>query len=338
MGYYAIYQRSMMPIGQIDWNAMTHLAVGAVLPRANGSLDTTFYVDATHGPTIAKHLASAARAHGVTPILMVGGAGVHDGFAAAATNHRAKLVKNLLAVMKSEGFAGLDLDWEPVHRVDQAPLRELVDALRRQAPHAILTMPVLWVTKTFPRVPKLFGTLADKLDRIDIMSYGMAGAYQGWKTWHSSALKGATATTPSDVALNINAYEKAGVPAHKLGVGAGFYGTCWTGGVTGPDQKIGNSSIVADDGTMSYRHIMARYYSKSAYHYDRTAQAPYLSFKAPTGPQKCTFLSYENPRSVAAKGAYAEKRGLGSEVIWTINQGHIAGHDPLLADVRRSFH
>jgi chitinase len=343
MGYYAIYQRGMLPISQIDWKAMTHLVVGAVVPRADGSLDTTFYDDATHGPKIATHLASAASAHGVTPLLMVGGAGTHDAFAAAAKDHRAVLVKNLLSVMHQEGFAGLDIDWEPVDPADQPALRGLVSALRAAAPKAVLTMPVMWVTRTFPKVPNLYGVLAHKLDRVDIMSYGMAGAYDGWKTWHSSALRGATAATPSDVDLNVTAFEKAGVPARKLGVGVGFYGTCWAGGVTGPGQTIGSSYIAADDNNMTFAKIMSTYYSASAYHYDSTAQAPYLSFTAPTGPQGCTFVSYENERSVAAKGAYAEQHGLGAEIIWTINQGHVKGAprakaDQLLDAVHQSFH
>jgi chitinase len=245
--------------------------------------------------------------------------------------------------MRSYGFAGLDLDWEPVTHGDRPAVLKLVKALRKRAPHAILTMPVLWVSTTFPKVPTLYRALANKLDRINIMSYGMAGAYDGWKTWHSSALKGATSSTPSDVAENVHSFEAAGVPARKLGIGIGFYGTCWAGGVTRPRQAIGSSYVAADDNVMTYPHIMSTYFSPSAYHYDQKARAPYLGFNQPTGPQKCTFISYENPRSIAAKGAYAEQHGLGSEIIWTINQGHTKGAskskaDPLLAAAHRSFH
>src|SRR4051812_32215290 len=160
IGYYPVYQRGLMPVGEIDWSAMTHLAVGAVLPRADGSLDTSFYDDPTHGPRIAKHLAAAARDHGVVPILMVGGAGAHDGFAAAARHHRHALVKHLLAKMRHYGFRGLDLDWEPVQDGEGPTVVALVKALRARAPHAVLTMPVGWVTRTFPQVPSFYRTLA----------------------------------------------------------------------------------------------------------------------------------------------------------------------------------
>jgi chitinase len=342
MGYYVGYQRSLMPASQIDWGSMTHIVVGPVNPRADGTLDTTFDIDRTAGPAMAKDLAKRAKAHHVTPLLMIGGAGLHDNFLAAAKNHRATLEKNLIAVMKNYGYAGLDLDWEPITTADQPYVSALVKDLRAQLPHAVLTMPVLWVTKTFPAVPKFYGQLAKRLNRISVMSYGMAGPWDGWRTWHSSALSGATATTPSSVDVNVASFEKAGVPAAKLGVGIGFYGTCWAGGVTGPRQPVGSSTLAADDNAMSYINIMKQYYKASAYHYDTKANAPYLGFAAPHGPQKCTFISYENGRSIAAKAKYARSNGLGALIVWTVNQGHVrgaaAGHrDVLLAKARHAF-
>ena len=342
MGYYPTYQRDLMPVSEIDWSAMTHLVVGAVLPRADGTLDTSFYDDPTHGPKIAAHLASAARAHGVVPVLMVGGAGAHDGFAAAATNHRHALVNHLISTMRNLGFRGLDLDWEPVQQGEGPAMKALVKALRARAPHAVLTMPVGWVTRTFPHVSSLYAALSKWLNRINVMSYEMAGAYDGWQTWHSSALKGAGDSTPSSVAVNVHSYLEAGVPARKLGIGVGFYGTCWAGGVDGPRQPIGSSYVAASDNVMSYTAIMSSYYASSAYRYDATAQAPYLSFPQPTGPRQCTYVSYENKRSIAAKGAWAEQHGLGAEIVWTVNQAHVKGApagqaDPLLRAVHASF-
>jgi chitinase len=341
MGYYVGYQRSLMPANEIQWNALTHLVVGPVAPRSNGTLDTTFDIDATQGPAMAKRLARSAKQHGVVPMLMIGGAGAHDAFAAAATNHLTTLVNNLIATMRDYGYGGLDLDWEPIDNGDQAHVTALVDALRSRLPHAVLTMPVLWITKTFPTVPDFYGSIATKLDRVDIMSYGMAGPWDGWKSWHSSALTGAGTNTPSAVDLNMHSFEQAGVPAAKLGVGIGFYGMCWTG-VTGPRQNIAHAHEVADDNVMSWTNIRNRYLTTQNYRYDRAAQAPYLTYARPHGPQHCTFVSYEDQRSIAAKAHWAKSHGLGALIVWTINQGHLrsaaAGHrDPLLAAARQNF-
>lgn len=338
LGYYAGYQRDLMPVGEIDWSGMTHLIVTRVVPRRDGSLDTTFDIDESAGPAFARDIAKQARAHGVRPILMVGGAGTYDEFANAAANHRDSFITNLINAMNSYGFDGLDLDWEPILEADEPNVRALVRGLRSRLPNALLTMPVGWTSTTFPTVSSLYGALAQDLDRLAIMSYGMAGAWDGWNTWHSSALRGAKPNTPSAVEVSVQSYRAAGVPAGKLAVGIGYYGTCWAGGVNGPSQPIGSSSIVADDNTMSYTNIMRDYYQSSAYRYDAAADAPYLSFGAPRGPQRCTLITYENEASIKAKGAYAVNAGLGGAIIWTINQAHVlGGGDPLLRTTREAF-
>jgi chitinase len=343
MGYYVGYQRGLMPANQLEWTAMTHLVVGPVNPRSNGTLDRTFDIDGTHGPAMAKDLARRAKAHHVVPMLMIGGAGEHNAFAAAATNHLTALVNNLVSTMRAYGYAGLDLDWEPISTPNDPPhITALVTELRQRLPHAVLTMPVDPTSKTFPNAPHFLGALSQKLDRIDVMTYGMAYAYEGWKSWHSSALTGAGPNTPTAVDVSVQSYRAAGVPASKLGVGIGFYGMCWTGGVTKPHQDPAGSTIVADDNVMSWVNIRNEYYTRPAYHYDSAAQAPYLGSSAGLGPKHCTYISYEDQRSVTAKAHWAKAHGLGSLIVWTVNQGHLrsapAGHrDPLLATARSAF-
>ncbi len=167
------------------------------------------------------------------------------------------------------------------------------------------------------------------------MTYGMAYAYSGWRSWHSSALTGAGSNTPTAVDVSFSSYRAAGIPAGKLGVGIGFYGMCWTG-VTGPRQSLAHAHEVADDNVMSWNNIHNNYVTKPNYKFDKAAQASYLSYAKPHGPQRCTFVSYEDQRSIGAKARWAKAHGLGSLIVWTVNQGHLrsapAGHrDPLLA-------
>jgi chitinase len=342
MGFYPEYQRDLMAPAEIDWTAMTHVAVGRVVPKADGTLDQTFDYDETHGPALARDLATRARANGVTPILMVGGAGTHDEFAKAASSNGKNLATNLVTTMRRLGFAGLELDWEPISDADQKPLAALVAELRRAEPGITLSLSVAWVSTTFPNVSPFYARLAPQLDQINVMTYGMAGAWDGWKTWFTSALDGAGDPTPSSIAVNVQSYLAAGVPAPKLGLGVGFYGQCWSGGVSGPRQDIGTSKLVAEDNDMSYLNIMSMYFQQSAFHYDSEAQQPYLGYAAPRGPKQCTYISYENAESIAAKGAYARSHGLGGAIVWTINQAHLrdsppAQRDALLKTTRTAF-
>jgi chitinase len=175
------------------------------------------------------------------------------------------------------------------------------------------------------------------------MTYGMSGAWQGWKSWHSSPLHWNNgASTPTGIDATVSHYLAAHVPPGKLGVGAGFYGECYTSPVTAPVQALGASKVAESDGVMSYRNIMGSLYSASAYHYDSAAAVPYLSLPAPSA-QGCTYVTYEDATSIAAKGDWIKAQGLGGIIVWTISEGYIASgadvaaQNPLLEVMKTSL-
>jgi chitinase len=340
-GYYVGYERDLLAPTDIDFSAVTHLMVGRARPLAGGALATEFDIDPVQGPAWAHAAVAAAHAAGRRAILMVGGAGEIDGWRdAAAPAHRGAFVSHLLAAVDDYGFDGIDLDWEPLEDGDHADFIALAQALRAARGGLLLTVPLGWINANFDDTPDPFlGQIAPLFDRLDVMTYDMAGPWDGWESWHDSALHGETDTTPSSVASSIAYHLASGVPPGKLGVGTAFYGYCWQG-VTGPHQDGG--SVAADDGAMSYANIVTGYYSPSLRVWDATARVPYLSSATPIGAAGCTFVSYEDAQSIAEKGAYVRALGLGGTIIWTIAQGHVASlpagqRDPLLDAVRAAF-
>ncbi|WP_161881710.1 glycoside hydrolase family 18 protein [Deinococcus alpinitundrae] len=344
MGYAVGYERDLLPPSELNWASLTHLAVGRATPNADGSLNTTFDIDAVSGPAWAKTMVQQAHAHNVKAILMLGGAGEHAGFVSAASaSKRQAFVQNILKVVQGYGFDGVDLDWEPIESADQAPLKALAVALKAAQPNLLLSVPINFVNSNFPRgeARPSFADLAQTVDRLNIMSYGMAGIYEGWKSWHSSALMGESESTPSSVDSSVKAYLAAGVPASKLGLGIGFYGLCYQG-VSGPRQTAPGMKIAADDGQMSYSNIMAGYFTPAARKWDDSAKVPYLSSATPLGMDKCSFVSYEDAQSIAEKGRYAREKGLGGTIVWTLGQAHFSSkpagqRDPLLDAVKSAF-
>jgi chitinase len=345
MGYYVGYQRDAYPPDVVQYDAMTHLAVGAVVPRADGTLDTTFWLDATSGPAMADDLVTRAHAAGVSAILMVGGAGAHEGFVGACGDaaRRATLVANLVRWARDEHrFDGLDLDWEPLPEADHASFRALAEALRAAWPEAVLTVPVGYLNVNYETADPFFGEIAPLFDRINVMSYAMTGTYGGWQSWHSAALYGEGPTTPTSIDGSVERYLEAGVPAAKLGIGIGFFGACYTPPVSGPKQDLRGSTIAAMDNDISYRNVVTRYFDAAARRWDAEARVPYLSFAAATGPMGCGFLSYEDAESIAERARYVEARGLGGAIVWAINEGYLpaspAGErDPLMDALRVEF-
>lgn len=340
-GYYVGYQRDQYPIAEVDFSVVTHLMVGRVTPNADGTVATHFDIDPVAGPAWARAAATAAHAGGARAVLMVGGAGEHAGWVgAAAPARRARFVARLLQAMDDLGYDGLDLDWEPLMAEDQADFRALAEALRAARPDLVLTVPLGWINANFAEpVDPFYGAVAPLFDQVNIMTYDMAGGWGGWLSWHSAALAGATGATPTSVEASIAYYRRAGVPRARLGLGIPFYGTCWRG-VTGPRQSGG--SVVASDNVMGYRNLIRDYYAPELRQWDAAAMTPWLGSAQPLGPAGCTFVAYDDAQSIAAKGDYRRRHGLGGAIIWTIAQGHLperppGQRDPLLQAVGTAF-
>jgi len=348
MGYYVGYERSLQTAAQIDFSGITHLMVGRVTPNADATLTKTFDIDAINGPIWAQQAVDAAHAAQRKAILMVGGAGEVEGWRAAATPaNRPTFVANLLATMDQFNADGLDLDWEPIHSADHADLLALAQALRTARPNMLLTMPVDWINTNSQWNPRPVGepaflqAIAPVLDRINVMTYEMAAAYEGWHSWFASPLHGHAVTTPSSTSSSIQYYRDSGVPAAKLGMGFGFYGNCFRG-VTQPRVPVTLANFITSDGDMSYRNILANYLPAMTANYDVAAQAPWLTSVAQTGPQGCNLVTYENPQSVATKSQFARAQELGGAIIWTISQGYVPANpvgqrNPLLSALKQHY-
>ena len=356
-GYHVGYESGDLPTNQVNFSDITHLMIGAVLPNANGTLDTTFYIDAVNGPAWAQAAVTAAHNAGRKVILMIGGAGSIAGWrgAASAANLNT-FVTNLSNAATAYAADGLDIDWEPITdnnatnsqiTTDHTELANLITALHTARPDLLLTMPVGAYNPNYaPAVSEqsLFTTITPLLDQINLMSYGMAFDCPGcgWYSWFSSALADETGNTPLSVSSSIAYYQGLGVPNAKLGVGIGFYGLCYNN-VSQPRQDLAAlapAGYIAngDDNVMTYAHIASAYIPNMTYSYDATAKAPWLAHAPAVGPEGCTYVTYEDATSIADKGTWASAQGLGGTIIWTLAKGHLgSGNDPLLDATHTAF-
>jgi chitinase len=343
-GYYVGYQRDLYPESAIDFSLLTHIFVGAIEATSTGGVTTDFWIDATEGPIMARAVSTRARAAARKAVLMLGGDGYHDNLVAATSSaYMATFVTNLLGTMDALGYDGIDVDWEPLEDSERPALLDLLKRLRAARPAMILTVPVGWINPNYQTVDPFWAQVAPVVDQMNIMTYGMADNWGEWVSWHQAALYNGAGAHPSSVESSTHAYTSAGIPAAKLGIGLGFFGSCWQGVSEMLLPLDGTSAnVTSSDNDMSYANIMSDYYTASAYHWDSDAHAGFLGLEPPTGPQQCSLVSYEDPRSIAEKGAYVKAQGLGGAIIWTIAQGHLpwapAGQrDPLLAAAYNSI-
>lgn len=344
MGYYASWHSPAnggnYAVTSIDWDGLTHVASAFYVPDASGQWAPGYF-----DQTTASALIAAAHAHGKKVLASIGGAGSGPAFEQAMQDAQSAFVASLEALITS-GYDGLDIDWEGGNlsaAQDQALQTTLVQTLRQESPNILLTLTAGYENENSLDDLSWYATIAAQLDRINLMTYGMAGAWQGWESWHSSPLHwNMNTSTPTGIDASVKHYLAAGVPAGKLGIGIGFYGMCYTAPVTAPVQAVGGAQVVASDGVMSYPNILSGYYAASAYHYDSAADAPYLTLDG-SNAQKCTYVSYEDPTSIAAKGAWLKSTGLGAVILWEIGEGFVPSgatvqaQNPLLEATKTAF-
>lgn len=318
MGYYT--SGTTLPISRIDWGALSHAIYGFALVRSDGSLDVTSLSLAQNAPTFVRE----ARAAGVRPMLSLAQEWWIDAttFEAAATNHRAKLVENVMSVVGTYGFDGLDIDWEPFDTGTQGQaLLDLAADLRgRLGPTKLLTIAV----GAYQRDYSYWGAEHRHFDRISIMTYDMSGESDPY-SWHNSALYDPDGQVWS-VNLAVERFTRAGVPLAKTNIGVPFFGHVWTG-ATGPRQPVAGTSQ-----RRAYFRSLAATYDLGRAQWDDVALVPYLSGNS--------FVSFDDERSVTAKVNYAMQRGLGGWIIWELGADYLPERtpaNPLTAALKRAW-
>lgn len=343
--YYAGWMQSYLPAQEVDFTAMTHVIHFAVVPKADGSLDSDVNV-----VTLANSTDVVTRAHaaGVKVLISVGGEGSANGFqGAASTANRARFVTNIVNFVSSRKYDGVDLDWEPLNGSDAGLFTNLVNDLRA-ALNAITPRPLL--TAAVASQPALLSSLQSKFDQINLMTYSLSGPYPGWVTWFNSPIYDGGYKFPSTGQLvpstdgMVSNFLANGVAASKLGMGISFYGYVWNGGAgtsTGGAALPRQSWTTAPTATeVAYSTIMSSYYQAQLYFWDTNAQSAYLSADQ-SGSANDNFISYDDEAACRAKVAYADHRGLGGFIIWELGGGYRANQpagqrDLLLQSVKES--
>jgi chitinase len=351
-GYYPGWEQPGLPAAQLDFAVLTHVIHFAATPNANGTLNSS-----ANGLTLAysADLISQAHAAGRKVLICVGGGGTQAGFqGAASSGNRAAFINNVVNLMSSRGYDGVDIDWEPVPTTDAESFTNLIYGLRAALngfPQPKLLTVAAAAYPPYGDSPtahyQMFAALQGQFDQINVMTYDMAGPYPGWVTWFNSPLFDGGYHFPSSgglvpsIDVAIDNFLNQGVAANRLGIGIAFYGYAWTGASGAPTGGVvlpRQSWTVAPTMTAyRYRTIMNTYYQSNRYHWDASAQAAYLSITN-ANPVNNIYLSYDDERTCQAKVSYIRNRRLGGVMIWALGQDYQSGQpEPLLQAVKQAL-
>ncbi len=351
--YYPGYeQNSGMPASAIDYSAVTHIIHFVVTPNPDGTLNSS-----VNGLTVNNSTDLITRAHalGVKVLFCVGGAGSEGDFQGATSSTNLSIfINNLTNFMTTRGYDGIDLDWEPFPSTDAPQYTNFVNSLRfalnQFAQPKLLTAAV----EAYPPYGDsptaeytMFAAIQNQFDQLNIMTYDLSGAYDGWVTWFNSPIYDGGYRFPSSGGLvpsidaAVNNFITNGLTPAKLAIGIPFYGYVWTGGtgssassITQPRQSWINAPTVT---AYRYTDLMAGYYQPNLYQWDANAQSAYLSITN-ANPINNAFISYDDARACQAKVSYVRNHKLGGVMIFELAQDHTSGQpDPLLQAIKQAL-
>lgn len=332
--YYAGWMQTYCPPSAIDFGAVTHIMHFSINPDGGSTISWT-----GNGITASASSAIIRAAHAANKKVLVtcGGWGDASAFAEAtnATN-RAAFIANLVSFVVDRGYDGIDIDWEPISSTSQFKLfmPELRAALDAAKPGLLLTMACMDGNASH------IAAVQNSIDQINIMTYDMSGAWDGWVVWHNAPVydggykfPGTNRTVPSADA-DVSDFIAAGIAKGKIGIGADFYGYVWSG-VTAPRQTWSSTPSVSDN--VPYYQIMNTYGSSPVL-WDSIAHAAYISVTTGSGK----FISLDDARTMKAKADYIRTKGIGGIILWELGGGYrpsqpAGQRDPLVQAVKTAF-
>ncbi|MCG2585287.1 glycosyl hydrolase family 18 protein [Massilia sp. TS11] len=357
----------------VDFTAMTHFVFarvgpgggqmggqpGQVMPGGGTAQSMKSVGPGAPNQTVEDWMIARAHANNVKALLMLGGEGDGPGFTKSTQpDVRPLFVKNLIDYLAAHDYDGIDVDWENVTTTSDQDLLEALVADLRAAANAhprwaqsgfLITYPAGMLNTNIDRVSAHSVRLAAMVDQFNLMSYGMGWFGMGWQSTVFAPLTGQNPQRPMDIASSVQAYVDAGIPRSKIGMGIGFYGMNYKPPFSAPGKSTDGYPMdtwSVNDYTWSYNKLAKYgYLSNGEYHWDAATQNAYRTYPggyAVEGRPTSGYLSYEDPTSIAAKGAWAlstaPNAGVGGTIVWVLNYGTTDGvNNPLMAAVKKAF-
>jgi len=307
---------------EIPFDNVSLVVYAFLRPLANG---TVVFGDPYADGINLEELRGLKRAHpDVRFLASVGGWTFSENFSKFASTKvgRQVFAESVLAILREYDLDGVDVDWEfPCWAPNGGEeFLALIKTLRETlgGDYTItVTAPADADTASCVDWRKVSGLV----DYIGLMTYDYAGPWLNFTYFNAPLYY--PGFGPGSVNETVSWYLKI-VPAKKLLLGIPFYGRAFTG-VPGRNFGLYQSFENATD-EVPYSSIVKLIENCSVLWSDE-AKVPWAY--CPNG----TFLTYDNPKSVAEKTRYALAKGLGGVMVWQITEDVVNGEHVLLGAI-----
>jgi chitinase len=330
VGDYGYWSRTQTPpysSAQIPFDMVTHINHAGVSFLADGSLSVP---DGFLEPALLQR----AHAAGVKVLLLLGGdfpalEPINDG---PSPSVLATLLKNLQAFITSNGYDGVDIDWEyPSSTADEKAFYDLMAGLREffPSPRYLLSADVPPWGGSYD-----YSLVEPILDYFNIMMYDCAGPWTDDGQLNSAIFldprnpqfyecnPGGSVEQAANIFLSY-----VNLPPSKINMGTPFYGYLYTN-VTqlyGPCNPCdGQTVLSAAYGTFLKQRINQNGWKTF---YDMYSLVPYM-LRTDGQPG---YITYDDTFSTYTRVWYSVwQRGLGGTFMWSIDQDYDGHSQDLL--------
>ena len=245
---------------------------------------------------------------------------------------RATFAQNIANFAISNGYDGVDFDYEVPNNYEQAgqftllihDLRELMPSGQYLISAAVSSSPGSYGVYDFAGMIPL-------LDFFNVMTYDFHGAWTN-HAGHNSPLYLSPLDPGQEGSLDTSAEEyltQFAVPAEQINLGTAFYGYAFD--VFNLWDFCANHQDCGVEGVPTVIYTQAEQLIASGAwveNFDDIASAPYL---IDARGEIFGFITYDNPSSTASKVTYAlSQRHLGGVFMWELSQDYNGHNQPLL--------
>ncbi len=331
VGYYAEWKQHY-PVKKIPADKLTHVNYAFAIIKDGQCAMRTPELAAANFPKLVE--LKKKHPH-LQTLISVGGWEDSQEFSDAALTDpsRTNFSKSCADFAAAHGFDGVDIDWEfPVSGGDKdhvtrpadkrnftlllAELRKQLDARGKvDGKRYLLTIAAPATGLSRMEVDQIH----PHLDFINLMTYDFAGPWSERTGFNAALHPVADQPQQSSASASVESYLKTGVPAHKIVLGVPFYGRGWTGlhdanhGLFQP-RDAAAPTAGRYVGPTDYKQIKNDPHGKAGKRFwHEQAKVPFL-----WNAQTRSFISYDDPESLRAKGAYVREQNLGGVMFWEL--------------------
>ena len=324
VGYYPDWVSNQMTASSINYEVVTHVNHSFAWPDESGNI-------LSYNNMFNSNFCQTIQSNGAKVLLSLGGWGNDVGFrtVSASPELRELFIDNLLNVVDTYGYNGVDLDWEhPTSIADRQNLNFLVSEMdsifNNHNPDLLITMAVPisnWSGQWYD-----FSFLRFYIDFFNAMTYDIHG---GWSSdaGHNSPLFSSPAGDSDGsckTGIDYLVYSR-GIPPGQINLGLPFWGKKYNA----TDINMPFTGEVVDK---LYSEIPSLINNGWSYEWDSIAYSPYL--KKDDGTKIITF---DDEESIKYKCDFAHTRSLGGVMIWALSYDLVQGEQRLIQSIKENY-